>query len=98
MILTDTHTHFYAEEFDIDRGTLVENAIKLGVKRFYLPNVDSESIHRMLELEKHHPVNFFAMMGLHPCSVKANYKEELAIVEEWFTKRTFKAVGEIGID
>ena len=37
-------------------------------------------------------------MGLHPCSVKANYQEELAIVESWLTKRKFAAVGEIGLD
>lgn len=98
MILTDTHTHFYAEEFDADREQLLKNAQELGIGRFYLPNVDSTSIDRMLELEKNHPDCFHAMMGLHPCSVKADYKEELAIVEAWLGKRKFKAVGEIGMD
>ena len=37
-------------------------------------------------------------MGLHPCSVKENYKEELTLVEEWLNKRDFCAIGEIGID
>ena len=37
-------------------------------------------------------------MGLHPCSVKENVEEELAIVKEWLDKRSFIAVGEIGID
>jgi TatD DNase family protein len=38
------------------------------------------------------------MMGLHPCSVKENFKEELEIVKHYFSKRKFIAVGEIGLD
>ncbi len=38
------------------------------------------------------------MMGLHPCSVKENYKEELNIVYDWLQKRKFAAIGEIGLD
>ena len=39
-----------------------------------------------------------AMMGLHPCSVKENVKEELAIIEAQLQKRKFIAIGEIGLD
>ncbi len=52
----------------------------------------------MYALEKEYPSNVFLMMGLHPTSVKENYEEELAHVEEQFKKRSFYAVGEIGID
>jgi TatD DNase family protein len=38
------------------------------------------------------------MMGLHPCSVKDNYKEELKHVYDWLLKRKFAALGEIGLD
>jgi TatD DNase family protein len=38
------------------------------------------------------------MMGLHPCSVKEGYKQELDIVREYFGKRRFVAVGETGLD
>ncbi len=98
MIITDTHTHLYAEEFDADRDYLIEQAGILGVQRFFLPNIDSSSIEPMLELEKRYPGKVFAMMGLHPCHVKENWKAELAIVEKWLNERSFVAVGEIGID
>ncbi|HWY33743.1 MAG TPA: TatD family hydrolase, partial [Nitrosopumilaceae archaeon] len=98
MTLTDTHTHLYAEEFNSDRNIVIENARKLGIQRFYLPNVDSSTIPGMLALEKEYPDHCFAMMGLHPCSVKSNYKEELLIVEKWLAERKFSAIGEIGID
>ncbi len=94
----DTHTHLYSEGFDTDRTSQINEAIALGVTKFYMPNVDSESINGMLALEKEFPNNCFAMMGLHPCSVKENYLQELATVETWLKKRPFTAIGEIGMD
>jgi TatD DNase family protein len=94
----DTHTHLYSEEFNEDRFTCIKQAISNGVSRFYMPNVDSESIDGMLALEAQFPEHCFPMMGLHPCSVNGNYEKELEIVKTWLDKRRFKAIGEIGID
>ncbi len=98
MILTDTHTHLYSKEFDTDRIALIESAINSGITRFFLPNVDSDSIPGMFQIEKKFPANCFAMMGLHPCSVGEKYQQELMVVEHWLSKRKFIAIGEIGID
>ncbi len=98
MILIDTHTHLYLEEFDADRDQVVANAIERGVKYMFLPNINSKSIDGMLNLENKHPQNCFAMMGLHPTDVKEDYVRELKIIEEWLGKRKFIAIGEIGID
>ena len=94
----DTHTHLYSEEFNADRTAVILKAINLGVEKFFLPNVDNSSINGMLELEQQFPTHCFPMMGLHPCSVKENYLEELAIVKSWLDKRRFLAIGEIGMD
>ncbi len=94
----DTHTHLYSEEFNLDRAQLIEKAIKNGVTKFYLPNIDSTSINGMIELTKQYPTNCFAMMGLHPCSVAANVNEELAVVSTWLQTQKFAGIGEIGID
>jgi len=98
MILIDTHCHLYLEEFKNDIGEVMERAIQSGVERFYLPGIDSTVIPDMLQLEEKYPGRCFAMMGLHPCSVKENYREELSIVETWLNQRPFAAVGEIGLD
>ncbi len=98
MILTDTHTHLYSSQFDEDRTEAIQNCIEKGISRLFLPNIDISSIAGMLALEKQFPKNCFAMMGLHPCSVKENYKEELSQMEAWLNKRDFCAIGEIGID
>jgi TatD DNase family protein len=97
-MLIDTHAHLYAVEFEEDRDDMLARAIKEGVTKVFLPNVDSRSIEGMLALEAKYPSNCYALMGLHPCSVKENYKKELATVEKWLSKRSFKAVGEIGLD
>jgi len=98
MIITDTHTHLYSEAFDDDREEVVSRAMDEGVKRFFIPAIDSTYTESMYELEKAYPENVFLMMGLHPTHVKDNYKDELAHVEEQFANRKFYAVGEIGID
>lgn len=98
MNIIDTHIHLYAEEFNSDRNQLINDAINKGVKKFFIPNIDSTSFEGMYKVCDEFPENCFPMMGLHPCSVKENYKEELLKVEKEFTKRKFYAVGEIGID
>ena len=98
MILTDTHTHLYSEQFDKDRSDMIQRSINAGVSRFFIPAIDSTYIQRMFELEKAYPKNVFLMMGLHPTHVKENVKEELALIKKWINKRKFYAIGEIGID
>ena len=94
----DTHTHLYDEKFDTDRDQIVQQAIDQGITKMYLPNCDSTTIEGMLALEKSHPENCFAMMGLHPCYVNVHVQKELDIVRQWLDQRPFCAIGEIGLD
>lgn len=98
MNLIDSHCHIYLPEYTRDLAAMIERSEKEGVRKFYLPAIDSETTGSMLQLEKAWPGKCFAMMGLHPCSVKENYEEELRMVSEWLAKRSFAAVGEIGLD
>jgi TatD DNase family protein len=98
MTITDTHTHLYSEEFDIDRNEMMQRAINNGVTRFFIPAIDSNYIQKMYALESDYPENVFLMMGLHPTYVKDNYLDELQIVEQELATRKFYAIGEIGID
>ena len=98
MILTDTHTHLYSEAFNDDRDAVIQNAIDKGVKRFFIPAIDSTYTDAMLKLEASYPEHMFLMMGLHPTHVKENYLEELKHVREMLGKHQFYGVGEIGID
>ena len=82
MNITDTHTHLYSEEFDIDRNEMMQRAINNGVTRFFIPAIDSNYIQKMYALESDYPENVFLMMGLHPTYVKDNYLDELQMVEQ----------------
>lgn len=98
MILTDTHTHLYLEQFDGDREQVIRNALDRGVKYMLMPNIDSSSIEGLHKLADQCPSNCLPMMGLHPTSVKENFEEELQKVEEQLGQRTYYAIGETGID
>lgn len=98
MILTDTHAHLYAEEFEADRKGMMQRALQKHVTRLFLPNIDVNSIQPMLNLVWEYPENCFPMMGLHPCSVDEHVEAHLFQIQKWFKKRTFYAVGEIGLD
>ena len=98
MNLIDTHAHIYSDEFQNDRPGAIERAKMAGVNKIIMPAIDSATHESMLGLEKENPGTCISMMGLHPCSVKENYKEELRIAEEYLAKQKFVAIGEIGLD
>ena len=96
--MIDTHSHIYSEEFDADRDEVIKSAKEAGVTKIVLPNVDSDSLPRLLELEARYPDYCYAAVGLHPESVKENYQKELDVIREELERRKYIAVGEIGID
>ncbi|HAA14890.1 MAG TPA: hydrolase TatD [Cytophagales bacterium] len=94
----DTHAHVFSNKFGNDLEEVMQRALLAGVGQVFMPNIDSESIEAMLEVEDAYPCRAYAMMGLHPTSVKENYKEELAVIEKWLQDRDFVAIGEMGTD
>jgi len=96
--LIDTHCHLYLDEFKSDLDQVIARAEGEGVSKFFLPAIDSTEMDHLFETERRFKGKCFPMMGLHPCSVKENYEVELRLVEDWLNKRTFAAVGEIGLD
>jgi TatD DNase family protein len=98
MQFIDTHAHLYLEQFNPDRNDMISRSISKGIDIILLPNIDKDSIGPMLEVCKTFPENCFAMIGLHPTSVKADVEEQLQIMEDKLAEGNFVAIGEIGID
>ena len=100
IMIIDTHTHLYVEEFDTDYKEVIQRAIDYGVEKFFLPAIDSSYTDRMFRLQKEYPEHVYLMNGLHPCSVKENWQEEIAKVNALVSthSKDFYAIGEIGID
>ena len=99
MNFIDTHTHLFASEFDNDIDIVIKNALDNGISKMLLPNIDSTTTTKMLQLCDRHPNNFYPMIGIHPCSVKKdNLEKEISHVEQMLSQNKFIAVGEIGLD
>lgn len=101
MILIDTHCHLYLDEFKPELNDIIQRAQQNGVEKIFLPAIDSETHEQLISLSQLPTANcqLLPMMGLHPCSVKENFEDELKIVEQHLkTETKFYAIGEIGLD
>jgi TatD DNase family protein len=98
MEFIDTHAHLFLSDFQTDRSTVVQNAISAGVTRMLLPNIDSSTVDQMMAFCNEYPEHCFPMIGLHPTSVKDDYKKHLEVIKSWLASQRFIAIGEIGMD
>lgn len=97
----DTHCHLYSDEFKHDLSETMQDAARQNVRKFIFPAIDSGTHPIMLDVHQRFPSITFPMMGLHPCSVKGDYKTELAMVEKYLSDQNRPAyigIGEIGLD
>lgn len=98
MVLTDTHTHLYYETDPVKRAELMNACFDNKVERLFLPNVDVASIPMVFNLVDAYPQNCFAMLGLHPCDVKDDWRQQLETIGAAISQHRIYAIGEIGID
>lgn len=98
MHLVDTHSHLYDQQFDDDRVATVQRAIDTGVEKMLLPNCDSTTLSRMIEMTTKWPGQCFPMLGLHPCYVDEHWEKSLAEMEALLETQPWIAIGEIGLD
>ncbi len=98
IMIIDTHSHLYMNDYDEDLAAVIDRAKASGVGHIVLAGVDSESLDRMLALEATDPKLFCSSVGLHPTSVKEDYRNELALVKKHLDSRSFCAIGEAGLD
>lgn len=94
----DTHTHLFASEFDSDRQEVIQRAIDSGVAQMILPNIDCSTLSILKETISNNPGICFPLFGLHPCSVNANYKADLALIRNEIKLKKPIGIGECGID
>jgi TatD DNase family protein len=98
MLLTDTHTHQYYQTEPQKRQELMQRCLDNGIRRLFLPNVDSSSMELVFSQVAAFPEYCFPMLGLHPCDVKENWRQELELIYAAVRKHKIYAIGEIGID
>jgi TatD DNase family protein len=98
MQLVDSHAHIYLPQFQDDIGEVMARAQDAGVVRIFMPNIDQASIPALHDVVDRFPDVCRPMMGLHPCSVTADVKDQLAQIEQLLHLRSYSAIGEVGTD
>lgn len=104
-MLIDTHAHLYLEHFTDDLEEVVQRCRSNQVEKVFLPNIDSESLPGLKAVCQSYPNIFYPLLGLHPCSVKTNWREELDTINDLirgglsdFPGQRIYGIGEIGLD
>ena len=98
--MIDTHIHLDEEAYAADREEVIARQREYGVEAMIIPGVNASSIDAVLDICRRHPNYCYAGLGFHPQDVKADWKEQWAIIEKAI--RTYRhelvAIGEIGLD
>jgi TatD DNase family protein len=104
-MLVDTHSHLYLEHFRDDIDDVVRRCRERGVAKVVLPNIDMQSVDDLSTVCRDYPELFLPALGLHPCSVKAGWEEELTDIRRLidgglidFPDHRIYGIGEIGLD
>ena len=98
--MIDTHCHIDEEAYAADREEVLARQQESGVEAMIVPGVNAASVTTVLEVCHAHPGYCFPALGLHPEDVKADWEEQLAVVEEAIRahRHELVAIGEIGLD
>jgi len=96
----DSHCHFDAGEFDLDREIVRDHARQLGVRHCILPSVERANFLAVQSLA--HRFGDYYALGIHPLYTPGAKEEDLTILEEMLAQSAadprLVALGEIGLD
>ncbi|MBK9270204.1 MAG: TatD family hydrolase [Saprospiraceae bacterium] len=98
MVLIDTHTHIYLDDFKEDQSEMIHRAKQENISALLMPNIDLTSVNDLISLASSYPDYCFPMMGLHPCSVSENFRSELDTIYNYLSQGNWIGIGEIGLD
>jgi len=96
-MLTDTHTHLNASQFDEDRDQVIERAREQGVSRMINIGFNRETIPTSLELTERYDFIYTAV-GWHPTDAIDMKPDDLDWIEQLCSRDKVVAIGEIGLD
>ena len=98
--MIDTHIHLDEEAYEPDREEVIARQREAGVEAMIVPGVNASSAQGVLDVCRRHPNYCYAALGFHPQDVKADWKEQWAIIEKAIRdhRSELVAIGEIGLD
>lgn len=95
--IIDTHCHFEWEGFDSRRDALISRARAVGVRQWFLPGTDRDSLLLLPDLcRRYH--EFRMLPGIHPLYAEQWNDGTRTMLLEALAQPTALGIGEIGLD
>lgn len=96
-MLTDSHCHLDAPEFEHDLEAVIRRARAAGVMHQVVPAIEAKGWPRLRDLCKA-GTGLFPAYGLHPMYLSSHHPAHLRELGEWIARERPVAVGECGLD
>ncbi|MCR8636093.1 TatD family hydrolase [Paenibacillus radicis (ex Xue et al. 2023)] len=96
-MLTDTHTHLNAPQFDEDRHDVIQRALESGISRIINVGFNRETIPSSIALAEQYDF-IYSTVGWHPQDAKDMTADDLDWIEQLCAHPKVVAIGEIGLD
>ncbi|KRF28690.1 TatD family hydrolase [Paenibacillus sp. Soil787] len=96
-MLTDSHTHLNAEQFNEDQDEVIGRALEAGVTRIVNVGFNRETIPSSIALAERYDF-IYSTVGWHPVDAIDMMPGDLEWIEELCKHEKVVAIGEIGLD
>ncbi len=96
-MLTDSHTHLNAEQFNEDQDEVIQRALDAGVTRIVNVGFNRETIPSSIALAERYDF-IYSTVGWHPVDAIDMMPGDLEWIEELCKHEKVVAIGEIGLD
>ena len=96
--MIDTHAHIDDPQYADDLDAFLAQQKAEGVEAILVPGVDVTTIEPVLTICQRYPNVLYPGIGLHPENVGADWKEQLAVMQDSLKTNNYIAIGEIGLD
>jgi TatD DNase family protein len=97
IMLTDSHAHLNAPQFDQDRQEVINRALENGISRIINVGFNRETIPSSIALAEQYDF-IYSTVGWHPQDAKDMKNEDLEWIEQLCSHPKVVAIGEIGLD
>ncbi len=95
--LVDVHCHIYDKIFDENRDKVIENALKVGVKKIVCSPLDAESLEKTISLMEKYPKLLYCTAGFDYSILDLDkFEEYVKLIKTKIDK--IVGIGEVGID
>lgn len=98
MILIDTHSHIFLNDFTEDIESVIERASAAGVKKIIMPNINITTLKPMISLSNKYSGICLCSLGIHPTDIGDDPEKEFDDIQKLYPNQKYTAIGETGID